>query len=160
MMISRRTVISAMIGTTILALCIAGIFGLIDRGVITFGHPGIPSDNETIEVLLIIDYGDGRLDKFNVSVDSGNATVYSVLMKASEENGFPVGAEYYPQYKSHYIYSINFTDQNPKTNKFWQYYINGNYGPVGVDLQKVENGDIIEWKFEGPKIGYLEGKDG
>jgi len=158
MMISRRAVIFVIIGVVVLSVSVAGIFKLIDRGVITFGHPEISSDNETIKVLLIIDYGDGRLDKFNVSIDSGNATVYSVLMKASEENGFPVGADYYPQYKSHYIYSINFTDQNPKINKFWQYYINGNYGPVGVDLQKVENGDIIEWKLEEPQMGSLEGK--
>ena len=157
-MISRRTVIFAIIGITILSISVAGIFRLIDRGVITFGYPEKFSCNETIQVLLIIDYGDGRVDKFNVSIESGNATVYSVLMKASEENGFPVGAKYCPQYKSHYIYSINFTDENPKTNKFWQYYINGNYGPVGANLQKVENGDIIEWRLEGSKVGYLEVK--
>ncbi len=157
-MISRKAAISVIVGVVILSISVAGVLGLIDRGVITFGYPGISSGNETIEVLLIIDYGDGRLDKFNVSIDSGNATVYSVLMKASKENGFPVEADYYPQYKSHYIYSINFTDQNPKINKFWQYYINGNYGPVGVDLQKVENGDVIEWKFEEPQMGSLEGK--
>jgi hypothetical protein len=72
------------------------------------------------------------------------------LIQASREYNFTVGAKYYDQYQSYYIYSIN--SVNEGNNKFWQYYLNGDYGTVGADLQSVKNNDCVEWKFQEPKI--------
>ena len=157
---SRRILLITVIGISIVAFSSIGILKLIDKGVIVFEYPESFPSNETINVSLIIDYGDGRIDRFNISLDSKNSTAYHVLLAAKNEYGLTFEAEYFPQYKSHYIYSINSTEEDPKANKFWQYYINGNYAPVGVDLQKVRDGDIIEWKLQEPKIEVLEGKDG
>ena len=123
----------------------AGV-SLVNIGVITTEPP--KTDSGIINTTLIIDYGSNHIDSYNIKI--ANATVFSVLMQASEEYNFTVGAEYYDQYQSHYIYSIN--SVNEGNNNFWQYYLNGDYGTVGADLQSVKDNDCIEWKFQEPKI--------
>lgn len=156
-MISAKKIVVIVAIISIATISIAGTFKLVNDGVITLGQLEDSSSSKIINVTLIIDYGDGRVDEFKVNINSKNATVYSVLMKAANEHGFDVDADYYPNFKSHYIKSINQTEEDPKTNKFWQYYVNGVYGKVGADLMKVNDGDIIEWKYEEPRIGNMEG---
>jgi len=128
-------------------LVIAAIFfNLENAGIITDKEPIIKSD--LINTTLIIDYGDEEIDRYNLTIK--NATVYSVLINAREEFGIDFKAKYNKQYQSHYVYSIN--SYKEENNKFWQYYINGEYGKVGADLQIVSNNDIIEWKLQKPKI--------
>jgi hypothetical protein len=129
----------------LLIIIVVGI-SLVSIEVITTEPPKINSD--VINTKLIIDYGNGHIDSYNIKI--GNATVFSVLMQASREYNFTVGAKYYDQYQSHYIYSIN--SVNEGNNNFWQYYLNGNYGTVGADHQSVKNNDCVEWKFQEPKI--------
>ena len=154
----RKGLLTIIIGISIFALSIAGALKLIDEKIIVVGYQGLAPSNETINVSLIIDYGDGRIDRFNITLDSRNATAYHVMLEARDKYGLSFKARYFPQYKSHYIYSINSTEENPKANKFWQYYINGNYAPLGVDLQRVNDGDTIEWKLQEPRIEILEGR--
>jgi len=124
----------------------AGV-SLVNIGVITTEPP--KTDSGIINTTLIIDYGSNHIDSYNIKI--ANATVFSVLMQASREYNFTVGAKYYDQYQSHYVYSIDSVTDG-ENNKFWQYYLNGNYGTVGADLQPVKNNDYIEWKFQEPKI--------
>ena len=154
----RKSLLTIVIGISIFVLSIAGVLKLIDEKIIVFGYQEFAPSNETINVSLIIDYGDGRIDRFNITLDSKNATAYHVMLEARDKYGLSFKAKYFPQHKSHYIYSINSTEESIKANKFWQYYINGNYAPLGVDLQKVNDGDVIEWKLQGSKIEILEGK--
>jgi hypothetical protein len=128
-------------------LVIIGVgIGLVNIGVITTEPP--KPNSGIINATLIIDYGSNHIDNYNIKI--ANATVFSVLMQASEEYNFTIGAEYYDQYRSHYIYSIN--SVNEENNNFWQYYLNGDYGTVGADLQPVKDNDCVEWKFQEPKI--------
>lgn len=106
------------------------------------GEPGL------IQATLIIDYGKDDIENYEIQLS--NATVYSVLMKASEQYDFDLGADYQDQYQSHYIYSINSVEEG--NNKFWQYYINDNYGVLGADLQVVKNNDVIKWRLQEPKL--------
>ena len=124
----------------------AGI-GLVSTGIIS--TEPLKIDTEIINTTLIINYGDNQIESYNIKIP--NATVYSVLMQASIEYNFQVKARYYNNYKSHYIYSINNVNEG-ENNKFWQYYLNGNYGTVGADQQSLKNYDIVEWKFQEPKI--------
>jgi hypothetical protein len=124
----------------------AGIF-LVNSGMITTEKPSLEVD--IINVNLSIDYGNDMIDSYTLKIS--NANVYNVLIKASEEHDFSVKAKYYDQFQSHYIYSINSVEEG-ENNKFWQYYINGNYGSVGADLQPVKDNDFIEWKYQEPKI--------
>ena len=98
-----------------------------------------------INTSLTIDYGDGKIDTYNI--ETSNATVFSVLMKASEVYNFSVTTKSFNQNQSYYIDSIN-SVTNGDDGKYWMYYLNGNYGQVGADMQPVVDGDVIEWKFE------------
>jgi len=115
-------------------------------GVITTQHAKL--NTETIHATLTIDYGNGILQ--NYEVELSNATVYSLLMKASVENNFEVVAEYYEQYQSHYIESINNTNEG--NGIYWQYYINGEYGMLGADMQPVYENDMVKWVYQKAQI--------
>lgn len=130
----------------IIVIALVGI-GLVNSGIITT-EPLKINTNE-VNATLIIDYGNNQVDTYNMKVE--NPTVFSVLMKASNLYGFEVGAEYYNNYQSNYIYSINNVVEG-KNNKFWQYYLNGEYGTVGADLQPINNNDTVKWMYQEPKI--------
>ena len=125
---------------------IVGGFSLVSTGIITFEAPKINSN--PIDVTLIINYGNDNINMYDVTLT--NPTVFNVLTKASNDYDFTFKAEYDKQYQSNYIYSINSVEEG--NNLYWQYYLNGNYGIFGADIQTVKDNDIIEWKFEEPQI--------
>jgi hypothetical protein len=135
-----------LIATTIIVIALVG-FGLASTGIISTDQ--LEFDAKTINATLIIDYGNNELDTYSLEIS--NATVYSALIQASNQYDFEVEADYYDNYQSHYIYSINNVVEG-NNNKFWQYYINGEYGIVGADLQVLKNDDTVEWKYQEPKI--------
>lgn len=124
----------------ILIIIVVGMY-LVDSGIIT-DNPG-NSNPEVSNTTLIIDYGN-EVDTYNINIS--NATVFSVLIKASEEYDFQVTTKSFNENQS-YIDSIN-SFANGQDDKYWMYYLNGNYGTVGADMQPVEDGDVIKWKFE------------
>lgn len=130
----------------LIILSLIGI-SLVNIGIISTEPPKISTDE--INTTLKINYGNNNIEEYNIKLT--NATVYTVLIKASKDYNLLVEAEYYLQYQSHYVFSINSTKEG-NNNKFWQYYINGKYGTIGVDLQPVKEGDIIEWKYQEPQI--------
>jgi len=135
-----------MIVIPIIVIIGAGIF-FVNTGIIS--TESINFDTDIVNVTLKIEYSNDIIDTYNIKMK--NPTVYSVLMKASNDYDFSVGTKYYDQYQSHYIFSINSVAEG-ENNKFWQYYINGKYGTVGADLQTLKDNDFIEWKFQEPKI--------
>jgi hypothetical protein len=144
----NRALLKNIILITIPIILIALIgAGLVGTGIISTEQ--LKLDSKTINATLIIDYGDYVVDTYNLEIS--NATVYSALIQASNHYDFDVGAYYYDNYQSHYIYSINNVVEG-ENNKFWQYYINGEYGIIGADLQVLKNDDTVEWKYEESKI--------
>jgi hypothetical protein len=121
--------------------------GLVGTGIISTEQLKLGS--KTINATLIIDYGGDVVDTYTLKLS--NATVYSLLIQASNQYDFEVGSYYYDNYQSHYIYSISDVVEG-NNNKFWQYYINGEYGIVGADLQVLKNDDTVLWKYQEPKI--------
>jgi hypothetical protein len=130
----------------IIVIALVGI-GLASTG--TISTEPLELDAKTITATLIIDYGNNDIETYNLKIS--NATVYSALIQASNQYDFDVETYYYDNYQSHYIYSIKNVVEG-KNNKFWQYYINGEYGIVGADLQVLKNADIVEWKYQEPII--------
>jgi len=105
------------------------------------------SSAEPITASVKIDFGNGTIwDYPNISVDGKHATVYGILLEAAHEGNFSVKYTYYGQYDSILIDSIAGV-VNGDGNKYWQYWLNGDYGMVGADKQPVADNDIIEWKF-------------
>ena len=139
-----KNIIFVAIAIIVIALVGAGLVG---TGIIS--TESLKLDSKTINATLIIVYGDNEVDTYTLEIS--NATVYSLLIQASNQYDFEVGSYYYDNYKSHYIYSINNVVEG-NNNKFWQYYINGEYGIVGADQQVLKNGDTVEWKYQKPKI--------
>ena len=45
-----------------------------------------------------------------------------------------------------YIISIN--DKKQENNYYWNYYINGEYAPVGVSSYKIKENDVYTFKLE------------
>ncbi len=127
------------------AILLVGIV-FLNAGIITTDNNGL-NPNE-INATLLIDYGDGEKDEFNIQIK--NPTVYTLLLKASKEYNFDVKSDYQEQYQSHYIYSINSREEGE--GLYWQYYLNTEYGIVGADMQSLKNNDVVEWKLEGSQV--------
>ncbi|MEF8849098.1 MAG: DUF4430 domain-containing protein [Candidatus Thermoplasmatota archaeon] len=127
-------------------IAIVLILALVNADIITLSNT--PQNNsEKIQATLIINYGNQTTEKYNITLT--NATVYSMLMKASETYNFTVKDVYYEEYQTYIIQSINSTEN--KNQSYWQYYINDEYGTKAADQQKVQNNDIVEWKYEKTK---------
>ncbi len=104
---------------------------------------------ETITASISMDFGNETVWNYeDMTVDGENATVFGFLLAAAQEGALKVTYTYYGQYDSYLVDSINGVI-NGENNKYWQYWINREYGVVGADKQPVNNGDIIEWKFIG-----------
>ncbi|MCK4996139.1 MAG: DUF4430 domain-containing protein, partial [Thermoplasmatales archaeon] len=118
----------------LIVLIIAG-FSLVTTGIITLEAPNINTDQ--IDATLIINYGNENINTYIVTLT--NPTVFNVLDQASTDYDFTFRAEYDEQYRSNYIYSINSIEEG--NNLYWQYYLNGNYGIFGADIQTVKDND-------------------
>jgi hypothetical protein len=46
-----------------------------------------------------------------------------------------------------FVKSINGLENT--NERFWQFWVNGEYGQVAMDQQEIKNGDIVEVKFGG-----------
>ncbi len=103
------------------------------------------TNNATVNVTLIINFGNETEWQFGLTLDEKNATVFYALLKAANENGFDVKYTYYGQYDSYFVDSIAGAGGD---GKFWIYYVNGVMGEVGADKKVVGEGDIIEWRLE------------
>lgn len=46
------------------------------------------------------------------------------------------------------IDGINGVANSTAIKKYWIYYINGNKAKIGVSAYSIQEGDVIEWKYE------------
>lgn len=102
--------------------------------------------NEEVTATVIINYGDGDVDTYDIT--SKNDTVFGFLLEAANQDSLDVKTTYYGQYDSILVDSIG-SYVGGDGGKYWQYYLNEEYGIIGVDKQMVSDGDTIVWKFEG-----------
>ena len=88
-----------------------------------------------IRATLIIENGGTTTCEAKISAGS---TVFDLMKACSipfeEEGGF--------------VTSINGISQDPGANKFWLYYVNGEFAQVGAGDYIVQEGDEIIWKLE------------
>ena len=124
------------------------LFGTaIQTGIITMKSPeqlNDLDDSEEINAMVIIDFGNETIISYNIS--AANATVYGCLLEAATRGNLNVKTTYYPSFDSILIDAIG-SATGGEDNKYWQYYLNGIYGTLGIDKQIVHNGDCIEWTF-------------
>lgn len=135
-----------LISIPLICIILIGV-ALANFGIITTEPPEL--NPQTVNSTLIIDFGNDTINTYSVKLE--NATVFSILDKASKLYNFSIETQYFEEFQCHYITSINSIKEG-QDNKFWQYYLNEKYGTVGADLQPIENGDVVEWVFQQPQI--------
>ena len=71
-------------------------------------------------------------------MDIEGASVYDCLIYASETAGFSVEGNYYPEYDSYLVEAIE-TYENGDEDKYWKYFVNGEYSSISADKNYVED---------------------
>jgi len=84
--------------------------------------------------------------------DASGNTLYDSLFSS----GLDIKTSYSEQFDSVYVNSINGVRDGDK-NRFWEFYVNGRIGTTSVDKQKLNEGDIIEWRLAEEKPGGCGG---
>jgi hypothetical protein len=51
-----------------------------------------------------------------------------------------------------YVVAINGLRESAAENKFWQYYVDGAYAPVGVSAYKINAPMELEFRYEEPRL--------
>ena len=102
--------------------------------------------NQEIFVSLGLDFGRGNIKTFNDIELKEEKTVFDLLKKVTGENNLEFSFKEYPG-SGVFIESIGRTANDAKNNKWWQYWVNGEYAKMGASDFQLENGDFIEWKY-------------
>jgi len=80
-----------------------------------------------------------------------SSTVYQAMNLLSQQTNFTFGGKQYANL-GFFVDEINGMKNNPKTNKYWIYYVNGQSANVGVSSYIIRPNDIITWKYEASKF--------
>lgn len=80
--------------------------------------------------------------KFKVAVQAGD-TAYSVLKKASDQNGFALKTTDWGGDLGISIDGIGGINPTLAEHKFWAFYYNNTFSQVGVSSQKINSDDIV-----------------
>jgi len=91
---------------------------------------------------------DGMLfSKDSIPIKDGD-TVFDVLLSQMTENKLHMEFVKSPVYDTAYIEGIcNIYEFDCGETSGWQYRVNGKFPPHGCSLEKVHDGDVIEWLF-------------
>ncbi len=116
------------------------------------------SPEATVTATVVIDFGNGTILRFeNLTME--NATVYDFTLEAANQGGFSVNATHHEM--GVFVDSIagiehgTYIGIGDEESRWWQYYVNGELGPVAADKLMVNNSDVIEWRFEIPPWSEL-----
>lgn len=127
-------------------IVIAGMLGLAFLGSLIIGGPVRPGEVNDVQIKLI---GNGWTIECTMESTENN-TVYSLLKECGEVKGFDVKGTVWEPYDALFVDSIN--GLGNKDGKYWQYYVNGDYGEVSSDRKELEDNDLVEWRWEVPQI--------
>jgi hypothetical protein len=114
-----------------------------------FSQPKIEENNivqETIkkEATIVIDYGEGDLNSFDIKFEEG-ATAFDLLKNKTEELNITLETKSYDI--GVMIEKIG-DKKNGQDQKYWLYYVNGEAPMVSADKLEMKAGDKVEFKFE------------
>ena len=132
-----------------LIIVVALFLGGVNAGIITFETPNKIVTGK-ITATISIDFGDGKNYSKVMTLD--NSTVFGFLLELEKTGTISVEKTYNEQMGSYEINSITYqgiTYEHGKDYKYWWlFYINEQFATEGADKIYVQNGDLIEWKYE------------
>jgi len=137
--------ISLKILISIIAVLIAGFF--LSQYLIEIKTPPTEVEiEEKIETSLLLNFGKENIKNFETVKLKEGKTVFDLLKKVTEENNLEFSYKEYPDLGV-FIESIDNFKNDPEKNLWWQYWVNGEFGKVGVSNYQLKNGDLVEWKY-------------
>ena len=101
---------------------------------------------ETVTADLVLDFGEEKVATYS-GIKVEEETILGLLLKAASDHGFEVDFTPPSGEMGAFVKSIGGVENT--NEKFWQFWVNGEYGRVAMDQQEIEGGDVIEIKFRG-----------
>jgi len=112
-----------------------------------------PDKNEAVEqseedgVSLIIDFGDGEIQDFSsIKIEDG-ISAFELLKKITTESGIELKYKDYGGELGVMVEVIGGVEDSLADEKFWQYWVNGQYAKIGASNYELKDGDVVEWKY-------------
>jgi Domain of unknown function (DUF4430) len=84
--------------------------------------------------------------------ETANNTVFGLLMEAAQRMHFSVVYVVWQVPQGVFVSAINGT-VNGADGLFWQYWVNGQIGPVAADHMALSDGANVLWNFTTPQAG-------
>lgn len=97
-------------------------------------------------VSIMIDYGNGTLNTFSDIAVTSTSSVFDILDTVTRENDIEFVYKDFGGELGVFVNSIGGVGQGTE-DAWWQYWVNNEYGEVGVSSFVVEPEDVIEIKF-------------
>ena len=102
---------------------------------------------DEIEASLMIDFFNGKILTCNNQRLTEKRTVFDLLEICStkQDNSFELKYELYPE-MGVFITQIGDT-KDGEEGRYLQFWVNNQYSQVGASSYRLQDGDIVEWKF-------------
>ena len=108
-------------------------------------NTAIISQTEVKNAHLVIEYDNDNFASYNTDVDE-KTTAFSLLEKVSQKENILLQTKKYDF--GVFVESIN--GKVSTGEMAWIYFVNGESGQIAADLQKVNPGDTVKWKYVAP----------
>ena len=96
---------------------------------------------------LKVDFGDNNIKSYETKTNA-ETTAFSILRDQLVKDSIALETVQY----DFGIFVKKIGDLESTAKKSWIYYLNGESGQVAADTQILKDGDLVEWKYETPKI--------
>lgn len=131
------------LGIALASLIVIGVFGGKTRlegtkSLRSFSEVG----EEVVSADLELDFGEGETKTYE-DVKTQEETVLGLLLAAAQESDFEV--DYSESEMGAFVKAISGVENTKE--KFWQFWLNGEYGQVAMDKQEIKDGDLVEIKL-------------
>jgi preprotein translocase subunit SecF len=102
---------------------------------------------EKITVSLMIDYGNRTVKTFKPVELDEEKNVFGLLKKVSQNNNFEL--EYDPSKNDMgvFVKGIDGINNDNQESKWWTYWVNNESPMLAADQFKLNDGDVVEWKY-------------
>jgi hypothetical protein len=136
----RTAALLAIILIPMISLAIVFSYSMYPGGPGEYGTPGACFD-VTVIIEYGRDYGKGTNQTFAGLNFPQGATAFQALLVNSSVDYQYTGSLVL-------VTAINGVHNNASANLFWQYYVNGVFGPVASNLYHLGNNSMVEWRYQ------------
>jgi hypothetical protein len=107
--------------------------------------PAVPPPEQGLDLQLRIE-GLGWVMEYNAS-DTANNTAFSLLLEASHALEFDVAYSRWEVPSGIKVDAILGLEDGDHGGRWWQYWVNGEYGDVSADKRALMDGDLLVWRY-------------